>query len=187
MPPAADLQRFLDGPHAAVRDRVREWLSQDGNAPVHDLPLEEHRAQVLAWARELAERGETVAGYPREYGGEDDLGGYISGFETLGFGDLSLLVKVGVQFGLFGGAVLHLGTERHHERHLADIASLELPGCFAMTEDGHGSDVQHLRTTATYDADARRVRRSTRPTTTRTRCGSATPPATAAWPPCSRS
>ena len=85
---------------------------------------------------------------------QDDLGGYVSGFETLGFGDLSLLVKVGVQFGLFGGAVLHLGTERHHERYLADIASLELPGCFAMTEDGHGSDVQHLRTTATYDAEA---------------------------------
>ncbi len=59
-----------------------------------------------------------------------------------------------MQFGLFGGAVLHLGTERHHERYLADIASLELPGCFAMTEDGHGSDVQHLRTTATYDAEA---------------------------------
>src|SRR5687767_7757437 len=150
---ATDLQAFLDGPHAAVRDRVRDWLSQEGNAPAHDLPLEAHRAQVLEWARELAGRGETVAGYPREYGGEDDLGGYISGFETLGFGDLSLLVKVGVQFGLFGGAVLHLGTERHHERYLADIASLELPGCFAMTEDGHGSDVQHLRTTATYDPE----------------------------------
>ena len=30
---ATDLQAFLDGPHAAVRDRVREWLSQEGNAP----------------------------------------------------------------------------------------------------------------------------------------------------------
>src|SRR5215217_4139088 len=148
---AADLQRFLDSPHAEVRDRVREWLSQDGNAPVHDLPLEEHRAQVLAWARELAGRGETVAGYPREYGGRDDLGGYVSGFETLAFGDLSLLVKVGVQFGLFGGAVLHLGTEKHHEAYLRDIASLELPGCFAMTEEDHGSDVQHIRTTATFE------------------------------------
>src|SRR3954447_4704252 len=150
---ASELQRFLDGPHAAVRDRVREWLSQDGNAPVRDLPIEEHRAQVLAWARDLAGRGETTAGYPRAYGGDDDLGGYISGFETLGCGDLSLLVKVGVQFGLFGGAVLHLGTERHHERHLRDIATLELPGCFAMTETGHGSNVQALRTTATYDAE----------------------------------
>jgi acyl-CoA oxidase len=33
------------------------------------------------------------------------------------------------------------------------IASLELPGCFAMTEAGHGSDAQNLRTTATYDGE----------------------------------
>src|ERR671917_2206054 len=147
----AELQRFLDGPHAEVRDRVREWLSREGNAPAFDLPLEQHREQVLAWAKSLAQMGETVAGYPVQYGGRDDLGGYVAGFETLAFGDLSLLVKVGVQFGLFGGAVLHLGTERHHERYLRAIASLELPGCFAMTEDGHGSNVQALRTTATYD------------------------------------
>ena len=41
------------------------------------------------------------------------------------------------------------------------MMSLELPGCFAMTETGHGSDVQSLRTTATYDATARGVRRHT--------------------------
>ena len=68
-------------------------------------------------------------------------------------GDLSLLVKCGVQFGLFGGAILHLGTERHHERYLRDVASFDLPGCFAMTETGHGSNVQALETTATYDAE----------------------------------
>ena len=152
--PAAELQRFLDGPHAAVRDRVREWLSTEGNAPRPHLPLEEHRAQVLAWAQDLAGMGETTAGYPSEYGGADDIGGYIAGFETLAFGDLSLLVKTGVQFGLFGGAVQHLGTRIHHERYLQDIAALKLPGCFAMTEMGHGSNVQELRTSATYDAEA---------------------------------
>jgi acyl-CoA oxidase len=38
-----------------------------------------------------------------------------------------------------------LGTSQHHERYLARIMDLELPGCFAMTKTGHGSDVQHLR------------------------------------------
>ena len=67
-------------------------------------------------------------------------------------GDLSLLVKAGVQWGLFGGAVLHLGTERHHDALPAPTSSTcELLGCFAMTETGHGSDVATLRTTATYD------------------------------------
>ena len=35
----------------------------------------------------------------------------------------------------------------------AVIASFELPGCFAMSESGHGSDVQRVQTTATYDPD----------------------------------
>jgi acyl-CoA oxidase len=149
---AAALRAFLDGEHAEIRDRCRAWLSVPANAPRPGLALEEHRAQVLAWAKDLADAGETARGFPAEYGGQGQVGGAVAGFETLAFGDLSLLVKCGVQFGLFGGAVLHLGTRKHHDRHLADIASLRLPGCFAMTETGHGSNVQQLETTATYDA-----------------------------------
>jgi acyl-CoA oxidase len=147
------LRALLDGEYAEIRDRARWWLSQPGNAPVIDAPMEEHREQVLAWARDLSSEGDTGRGFPSEYGGHDDVGGAVASFGALAFGDLSLLVKCGVQFGLFGGAVLHLGTDRHHRRHLRDITSLELPGCFAMTETGHGSNVQALGTTATYDPE----------------------------------
>src|SRR4051795_8938803 len=152
-PDAPKLRALLDGEHAEIRDRVREWLSMPGNAAATDLPMEEHREQVLAWARELASQGDTAMGYPVEYGGQDAVARSIASFETLAYGDLSLLVKCGVQFGLFGGAVLHLGTAKHHERYLYRVAKLELPGCFAMTESGHGSNVQALRTTATYDPE----------------------------------
>ena len=122
MTAAGRLRTFLDGPEADVRDAVRAWLEEPGNGAVADLPREEHRARVLAWAEELAASGRTAIGYPAEYGGENAVGRSVAAFETLAHGDLSLLVKFGVQFGLFGGAVLHLGTRRHHVAHLAAIA-----------------------------------------------------------------
>ncbi|WP_343710338.1 acyl-CoA dehydrogenase, partial [Mycobacterium sp.] len=77
----------------------------------------------------------------------------ITMIEMLAMSDMSLMVKAGVQWGLFGGAVENLGTERHHRAYLHQIISLDLLGCFAMTETGHGSDVQSLETTATYDPE----------------------------------
>jgi acyl-CoA oxidase len=150
---SGSLRELLDGEHADIRNRVREALERPGYEPVHDLPREEHRERVLAWARELAREGDPAMGFPQGYGGQDAVARSVAGFETMAFGDLSLLVKCGVQFGLFGGAVLHLGTERHHERYLRDIVTLDLPGCFAMTETGHGSNVQALGTTATYEPE----------------------------------
>jgi acyl-CoA oxidase len=73
----------------------------------------------------------------------------------MAFGDLSVLVKVGVQFGLFGGAILQLGTKKHHDAYLPELVRGELLGCFAMTETGHGSNVQALGTVARYVAEAR--------------------------------
>ena len=103
---------------------------------------------------EMAATGQTGMGFPKEYGGGGDIGASLAAFETLAYGDLSVLVKVGVQFGLFGGAVLQLGTKHHHDLYVAKLVTGELMGCFAMTETGHGSNVQALGTVATYDADA---------------------------------
>jgi acyl-CoA oxidase len=151
--PAA-LTALLDGRYAEVRRRIKELLCRPEFAPVTALPTPEYRERVYDWAKTMAQTEQTAPGFPREYGGLGDPGANVAAFETLGFGDLSLLVKFGVQFGLWGGAVQQLGTRDHHERYLRATASLELPGCFAMTEAGHGSDVQHLRTTATYDPQA---------------------------------
>ncbi len=147
------LTRLLDGRYAEVRNLVRSNLSAYSSilTDAETLSRADYRERVKELVVEMASTGQTGMGFPEEYGGGGDIGASIAAFETLSFGDLSVLVKVGVQFGLFGGAILQLGTERHHEAYLRRIVTGELMGCFAMTETGHGSNVQALGTVATYD------------------------------------
>ena len=152
-PADADLIRHaLDGRWRDIRDRARELARDPRFAVQIGEDTETQRGRVLERMSALAELGYSRLGFPTQYGGGNNVGASITGFEMLAMGDLSLLVKAGVQWGLFGGAILHLGTERHHRAYIADLISLDLLGCFAMTETGHGSDVANLRTSATYDA-----------------------------------
>lgn len=145
------LTEVLDGRWGRVRRAARENLHDADALPVYGESMAGARERVTRAARRLAGSGLVTLGFPAEYGGADDAGGSVTAIEMLAFTDLSLMVKAGVQWGLFGGAVQALGTDRHHRAYLPDIMSFALPGCFAMTETGHGSDVQQLRTTCTYD------------------------------------
>jgi acyl-CoA oxidase len=149
------LRTLLDTPYRDVRESVRHLLSEEEFRYRLGLPLDEYRALVLAWCQRLADEGLGAKSFPEAAGGENDLGAFIAVFETLAFHDISLLVKFGVQFGLFGGSILQLGTERHHREYLPRVASLELPGCFAMTERGHGSNVRDCETRARYLPESR--------------------------------
>ncbi len=110
------------------------------------------RTKVMEQMKIMAAHGAAEDGFKKEHGGNGDVGAAVTRIEMLAMSDLSLMVKAGVQWGLFGGAIENLGTERHHQAYVPRIISLDLLGCFAMTETGHGSDVQALETTATYDA-----------------------------------
>ncbi|MFL6095023.1 MAG: acyl-CoA dehydrogenase family protein, partial [Blastococcus sp.] len=145
------IQAVLDGRWAHVRKDARENLDDPDFLPTYGENVQEARERVTRAAKKLADSGRVGLGFPKEYGGEDDSGGSVTSVEMLAFGDLSLMVKAGVQWGLFGGALQLLGTKQQHDRYLRDVMSFDLPGCFAMTETGHGSDVQQLRTTCTYD------------------------------------
>ena len=138
-----------------MRDTVRENSDRADLLPDPSLTLEQARAGMLEKMRELASHGFAGAGFGADHGGTGDVGASVTSIEMLGYADLSLMVKAGVQWGLFGGAVENLGTARHHERYVKGIIDLDILGCFAMTETGHGSNVQALETTATYDAATR--------------------------------
>ena len=148
------LQQFMDGPWASVREEIRNQVRESELLrPVTGLSIEEYRDRVWEQTKLVSTARGSRMFFPKEVGGEGDIGGALVAFETVGLVDLSLLVKLGVQFGLFAGVVRRLGTERHRQSYLRPAMTLELPGCFAMTETGHGSDVQSIRTTATYDPE----------------------------------
>ncbi|OBR98016.1 acyl-CoA oxidase [Mycobacterium gordonae] len=142
----------LDGRWRDVKNETRVKLSHEAFRPHHTPNTVIARAKVAEQMQMMAAAGVSDEGFRKEHGGTGDVGAAVTMIEMLAMSDLSLMVKAGVQWGLFGGAVENLGTERHAS-YVKDIITLDLLGCFAMTETGHGSDVQSLETTATYDPE----------------------------------
>jgi acyl-CoA oxidase len=79
------------------------------------------------------------------------VGSFDSAHELAGMIDGSMATKMTVQWNLFGGTVVKLGSKRHS--YLADeIDSLQSIGCFALTELGYGNNAVEMETTAVYAA-----------------------------------
>ncbi len=55
-----------------------------------------------------------------------------------------------MQYNLFGGSLVFLGSERHLSvtKGIDDLSTI---GCFALTELGFGNNAVEMETTATYD------------------------------------
>lgn len=149
---AEHLRNALDGRWRDVKNAVRAELSTEVFRPHYTPNTVIARAKVAEQMKIMAAHGAAEDGFRKEHGGNGDVGAAVTRIEMLAMSDLSLMVKAGVQWGgLFGGAIENLGTERHHKAYVQRIIDLDLVGCFGMTETGHGSDVQSLETTATYD------------------------------------
>ncbi|AWT55306.1 acyl-CoA oxidase [Mycolicibacterium smegmatis MKD8] len=148
---AEHLRNALDGRWRDVKNAMRENLSNEVFRPHYTPNTAIARAKVAEQLKIMAAAGAAEDGFRKEHGGNGNVGAAIAQIEMLAMSDLSLMVKAGVQWGLFGGAIENLGTERHHQAYVRRIIDLDLLGCFAMTETGHGSDVQSIETTATYD------------------------------------
>lgn len=136
-----------------MKNRMREELSSEVFKPHYTPNTVIARTKVTEQMLIMAANGAAEDGFKKEHGGNGDVGAAVTQIEMLAMSDLSLMVKAGVQWGLFGGAIENLGTKRHHDAYVRKLIDLELLGCFAMTETGHGSDVQALETTGTYDPD----------------------------------
>ena len=148
------LTQILDGEQSAIINKVKSIISRPEFAYEASTDTAVYREKVYDWCKILAEENLGNMAYPKQYGGGENIGDYFAIMETLSYHDLSLVIKFGVQFGLWGMSIQSLGTEKHYSKYLKNIGSLQLPGCFAMTETNHGSNVKGIETTATYNHDS---------------------------------
>ncbi|TLP73183.1 acyl-CoA dehydrogenase [Nesterenkonia sphaerica] len=149
----AHLEELLLGRWAETRRTAREVLKDPVFHKVENQTKEDQRERTFKQCHALVEAKAVHRAFPEEFGGDNDNGANIAAFEELVTADPSLQIKAGVQWGLFGAAVLHLGSREHQQQWLPGIMDLSVPGAYAMTEFGHGSDVAALGTTATYDPE----------------------------------
>ena len=173
-PTGEGLRRALDGKFHDVKQRWRSEITADDIVRDTNLSMEEAREWTLDRVIKLSQRHFVTAGFPESVGGTGNTAESVANFEMVAMGDLSLTIKTGVQHGLFGGAIVNLGTDWHHKKFLPGAIDVSLPGCFAMTELGHGSDVQSIETSITWDPETQEyVVHSPSPSATKAYIGNA--------------
>lgn len=138
------MKHVLDHDNHEMRDQFREFIKQPLFQPRFDLTLEEEREVALQRLKAICDAGFiSVLDFER-----NPLKVFAA--HELAVIDPAMGTKMTVQFNLFGGTVLKLGTERHHHL-LNGIDTLEEVGCFGLTELGYGNNAVMMETTATFD------------------------------------
>ena len=129
----------LDGRWAAIRERGPRRPRRRSGSPRRAEPARPARRTAPGSptrSRRSPATGHPPRGFPKAMGGSGDLGGSVTAFEMLGpRRPVAAWSRPGVHWGLFGGAVANLGTERHHTAYLPSIIDATLPGLLRDDRD----------------------------------------------------
>jgi len=142
----AKMTDLIDHDNHDQRHQMRKLLSEPQFTPRYNIALDAERELALSRLKEICDKKHiSVLDFcsdPRRI---------FTAHELTAVVDASTATKMTVQFNLFGGTILRLGTDRHHEQLLAGIDTLQHIGCFALTELGYGNNAVEMETTAIYD------------------------------------
>jgi butyryl-CoA dehydrogenase len=138
------------------RDEIRELARQFAQG--------ELRPHVEAWDRngamdpgaldQLAELGFFGMLAPEEHGGMGfDVGTYLAALEELAWGEPAVALTLSIHSAFAITLLLRHGTEEQKSRWLPELASGARVGCFALSEEGAGSDAAAVAATAKRDGD----------------------------------
>ncbi|XP_076806339.1 uncharacterized protein LOC143449896 [Clavelina lepadiformis] len=142
------MARLLDHDNHEMRKDFREFVSDPIMTPKYNIPLAEERDVALKRLKRICD-GHFISvldfkNNPLRIFAAHELASII---------DPAMSTKMTVQFNLFGGTVLKLGTERHHKKLLKGIDTLDDVGCFGLTELGYGNNAVEMETTAVYEKE----------------------------------
>ena len=143
------LQNLLEHDNQDTRQALRELFKDPIFTPRYNVSLEEERDLAYKRLKRICDNQLiSVLDF------KQNPHRIFSVHEAVGMMDGSAATKMTVQFNLFGGTILKLGTKLHHDKLLSDIDALNAVGCFGLTELGCGNNAVEMQTTATYDANS---------------------------------
>ncbi|QRV82258.1 acyl-CoA dehydrogenase [Ceratobasidium sp. AG-Ba] len=148
-PPASfnvqELKRVFDHDNFDKRDAFRALADEPLFVPRHNVSLAYERELALDRLKRVSET-KMISVFDFE---KNPLN-VMAAHELAGMLDPSFTTKMTVQYNLFGGTVLKLGTERHR-KYLHGVDDMSVIGCFALTELGYGNNAVEMETTAIWD------------------------------------
>lgn len=148
----AKMTELLDHDNHDMRKKFREFVSDGVMVPKYNIALRDERDMSLLRLKRICH-----GGFISVLDFRDNPLRIFAAHELASIIDPAMTVKMTVQFNLFGGTVLKLGTKRHHDKLLKGIDTLEDVGCFGLTELGYGNNAVEMETTATYDKETKEL------------------------------
>jgi acyl-CoA oxidase len=125
----AELQALLDHDCPRERQRLKALMADPLFTPRWNVSVAEERELALARLRKMCSSGcFSITDF------RTNPLRIFAAHELATWADVSMATKMTVQFNLFGGTVLKLGTKKHHDALLRGIDSLDDVGCFGLTE-----------------------------------------------------
>lgn len=142
-----------DAARAAVRERARRFAAEEV-AP-HAGAWDKTQALPREIVTRMGELGFLAGPLPAEHGGGGfDNETFVAVYEEIGRACSSTRGFLAVHTGLVSQCLHDHGNDDQRRRWLPRLASGEFIGCYGLTEDGAGSDVGAIASTARKNGDS---------------------------------
>jgi len=135
-----------------VKDMVARFVNEEIKPAAEELDRTHRHPEEIC--RKLGEMGIMGVSVPTKFGGAGmDNVTYVLALVEISRGCASCGLITSVNNSLYGYPVNTYGTDEQKKKFLAPVAGGEVEGCYALTEEGAGSDAAALRCKAELKGD----------------------------------